>query len=468
MKRSLTAVLFVCTVLLANAQAPFSMMYSGGYNHLAALPDGRFVFSGPEHNVMCIDSLGAVLWSQQAGNIGGVQGFLDVAPSGDGGAVLLTATDGTGSLQPTVIKVNSDGTTGWAMVVQCADTDVVVGSMARTTLGSTVVLVEELNGSPVGMRNLISLSPLGEVQWMMRYDTTQVNNAPARVLPGPDGGVLLLVGSGQVVKVSATGQVVWARWYNNSIDGAQVLPSGNIALHIRPYELAQGLLIIDPSGWLVSSNTVTSDLTFFGAFQRTPSGALVVGLSTYANKMQVMAMDTAAQVSSNMISTAGTVFDGGVDMDVLPDGRIAMLSNSGGVWTYFFRSDAALDPGTCFEPYVSSFETPLINAYVAQFLLEPAPYGTTTMVPCGSTGLADQGAPTLEVFPVPAHGDRLYVRNTPTAGFRYRIADVQGRAVLGGACQSAEAGIDVSSLAPGAYTLAIRSRATEQRIRFAR
>ena len=145
-----------------------------------------------------------------------------------------------------------------------------------------------------------------------------------------------------------------------------------------------------------------------------------------------------------------------------------------------FRSDATQDLGTCFEPTVHALQTPLVNAFGAQFLLEPAPYLassfsptwtsllSTSLVACVSTGLADQGVHALEVYPVPAHDERLYERNAPLAGLRYRITDVQGRAVLGGVCQSAEAGIDVAAPTSGAYTSAIGSGAAEQRIRFMR
>ena len=479
MTRSLITFLFLLALGCTRAQSPVSLMYNGGFNHLVGLPNGRSVFSGPQHNVMCIDSTGNVLWRERMNNGSGNYGFLNVLPSADGGAMLLTATTAQGGLQPTVIKLNGDGSTAWGRVITCANSDVVVSGMARTTLGFTVVLVLDYNGAPLGVRDLISLSDDGDVEWAMRYDTTQANNPPATVIPGPDGGVFLLVTMNRLVYVSATGQVMWGRQYSTDVIGAQVLPSGDLALHVRPWAYEQGVLITDAQGMPQHCTTFSAGIAFRGSFEQTPNGQLVAGLAMNVSGVQLMVTDTTGALLSNTVSDPSTVLDGGADVEVLPDGRITALSNRGLLWTYFFRSDAALDLGACFAPAEVTTQTLVITSSNYPFVLEQAPVlvasfdpswealPTTTMVPCASTGVvASSNARTIEVYPVPADGDHLHLRHAGAG--TYRVVDAQGRALLNGLLAGDDASIDVRTLTPGAYVLVLRGSAGEHRVPFVR
>ena len=433
------------------------------------------VYTGvaPPFAVMRVDSLGTPIWAQHLWTVEQVTDLVETSTHD-----ILVATSWNDSLTqrqcPAIVKMTGDGTPVWARYFICDTVPMRVGSFVRTSDGANILAVRSVSGDR--LKALIRLNDDGQVVWVRKL-SQDWNYEFDLVVPVESGAVLVVDRRSYynaVMKINSSGQLLWMNeydlngsWISRVLDAVR-MPGGEYRLLLRPDPNHLVLVSTSVTGAVLNNVNYTlpdNDNIHYAEMEVNSAGQLVIAADHGNGHEILMLTDGDGTVQWIKEATSYQIFGG--DAEFLDAQHFVVVSgcNLPGTSSILFRSDAALDINSCFDPYSVAVSTTSVTitplsytlitpaVTVATFAPVIAPVVVGTSLPCAPLGIESSEPFHIGLFPDPAT-DRLNVTlpsalqgNAELVVFNALGAEVSDQVF------HASGALDVSCLPPGLYVV---------------
>jgi hypothetical protein len=284
----------------ANGNVQWNKTYGGQGNDqvksIIQTNDGGYITAGPTNSlttgdfdmgVIKTDSQGIVQWNKTYGGVQNDYAFCVVQTKDDGylvGGSNSTGLLGVGPVDGELLKLDASGNMQWNKTYNLNNGGGVIFDLVQTSDGGFAFSTSSFYGAGDHDFGLAKIDAIGNVQWFKSYGGNMTDICRSMVAT-KDGGYALAgltnsFGNGQhdvwLVKVNATGNMVWNRTYGGTGDDNLFAYSGLIQTSDGGYALSAATTSFGSGNrdlWLIKTDSYGNtqySKTYGGAGTDTP------------------------------------------------------------------------------------------------------------------------------------------------------------------------------------------------------